>query len=212
MRWRHCSHRVKNIAAGNNMVRSRQATASTVHATAAASDQFDVSELGRYSPAGIAALALPCATAEIVGRLRGVLKPLSRIYPRRIRPMNSPGAVEWLRSCPRSSASTTTSSSRAHLLADAGCRRSSATAGPHVERRGIGVHEAHRRRHVRAVASTTTGRKADCWVYEDLVYINKRHVAAVGFDRDEMTMSPITYDEMRPGCYEPEGPPRRHGR
>ena len=48
------------------------------------------------------------------------------------------------------------------------------------------------------------GPKADCWVYEDLVYINKRHVAAVGFDRDDMTMSPITYDEMRPGCYEPK--------
>jgi predicted TIM-barrel fold metal-dependent hydrolase len=40
-------------------------------------------------------------------------------------------------------------------------------------------------------------------VYEDLVYVNKRHVAAVGFDRDDMTMSPITYDEMRPGCYDP---------
>ena len=55
------------------------------------------------------------------------------------------------------------------------------------------------------------GPQADCWVYEDLVYINKRHVAAVGFDRDDMTMSPITYDEMRPGCYEPEGAHRRHG-
>ena len=48
------------------------------------------------------------------------------------------------------------------------------------------------------------GPQADCWVYEDLVYIHKRHVAAVGFDRDDMTMSPITYDEMRPGCYEPK--------
>ena len=48
------------------------------------------------------------------------------------------------------------------------------------------------------------GPQADCWVYEDLVYINKRHVAAVGFDRDDMTLSPITYDEMRPGCYDPK--------
>jgi predicted TIM-barrel fold metal-dependent hydrolase len=48
------------------------------------------------------------------------------------------------------------------------------------------------------------GPEADCWVYEDLVYIHKRHVAAVGFSRDEMTMSPITYDEMRPGCYDPK--------
>ncbi|MCH2424526.1 MAG: amidohydrolase [Acidimicrobiales bacterium] len=43
----------------------------------------------------------------------------------------------------------------------------------------------------------------DIWFYEDLVHPNKRHVAAVGFDRDEMTMAPITYDEMRPGCYDP---------
>jgi predicted TIM-barrel fold metal-dependent hydrolase len=48
------------------------------------------------------------------------------------------------------------------------------------------------------------GPQADCWVYEDLVYIHKRHVAAVGYSRDEMTMSPMTYDEMRPGCYEPK--------
>ena len=44
----------------------------------------------------------------------------------------------------------------------------------------------------------------DIWFYEGLVYPNKRHVAAVGFTREEMTMSPITYDEMRPGCYEPK--------
>ena len=29
-------------------------------------------------------------------------------------------------------------------------------------------------------------------------------MASVGFPRDEMTLSPITYDEMRPGCYEPQ--------
>ncbi len=75
--------------------------------------------------------------------------------------------------------------------------------GPRVERRGIGTM-----RHVGGGAYEQTfdpdGPLADCWVYEDLVYINKRHVAAVGFDRDNMTMSPITYDEMRPGCYEPK--------
>ena len=46
--------------------------------------------------------------------------------------------------------------------------------------------------------------KADCWIYGDLVAPHKRHVAAVGFDRDDMTASPITYDEMRPGCYDPK--------
>jgi predicted TIM-barrel fold metal-dependent hydrolase len=75
--------------------------------------------------------------------------------------------------------------------------------GPKAERRGIGDME-----HIGGGTYRQTfhphGPQADCWVYEDLVYINKRHVAAVGFDRDDMTMSPITYDEMRPGCYEPK--------
>ena len=75
--------------------------------------------------------------------------------------------------------------------------------GPKVERRGIG-----QMRHVGGGSYEQNfdddGPKADCWVYEDLVYIHKRHVAAVGFDRDDMTMSPITYDEMRPGCYDPK--------
>src|SRR4030095_9386446 len=31
-----------------------------------------------------------------------------------------------------------------------------------------------------------------------------RGVAAVGCARDDMTLSRITYDEMRPGCYEPK--------
>ena len=74
---------------------------------------------------------------------------------------------------------------------------------PRVERRGIGTM-----RHVGGGTYEQTfdpdGPEADCWVYEDLVYIHKRHVAAVGFDRDEMTMTPMTYDEMRPGCYDPK--------
>jgi predicted TIM-barrel fold metal-dependent hydrolase len=75
-------------------------------------------------------------------------------------------------------------------------------AGPRVERRGIGTM-----RHVGGGSYEQTfdpeGPEADCWIYEDLVYINKRHVAAAGFDRDEMEMVPITYGEMRAGCYDP---------
>ena len=75
--------------------------------------------------------------------------------------------------------------------------------GPRVERRGIGAM-----RHVGGgsyeQAFDPDGPQADCWLFEDLVYIHKRHVAAVGFDRDDMTMSPITYDEMRDGCYDPK--------
>ncbi|HEV3226510.1 MAG TPA: amidohydrolase family protein [Acidimicrobiales bacterium] len=75
--------------------------------------------------------------------------------------------------------------------------------GPRVERRGIG-HMRHIGGGVYEQTFHPDGPKADCWIFGDLVYINKRHVAAVGFDRDDMTMSPITYDEMRPGCYEPK--------
>jgi predicted TIM-barrel fold metal-dependent hydrolase len=75
--------------------------------------------------------------------------------------------------------------------------------GPRSERRGIG-----HMRHVGGGAYEQTfdpdGPQADCWIYEDLVYINKRHVAAVGYERDEMEMVPITYDEMRPGCWDPK--------
>ena len=75
-------------------------------------------------------------------------------------------------------------------------------AGPRIERRGIGSM-----RHVGGGTYEQTfdpdGPQADCWIFEDLVYIHKRHVAAVGFDRDDMSMSPITYEEMRAGCYEP---------
>ena len=75
--------------------------------------------------------------------------------------------------------------------------------GPRSERRGIGTM-----RHIGGGTYEQTydpaGPQGDCWVFEDLVYINKRHVAAVGFDRDDMTAVPITYEEMRPGCYDPK--------
>jgi predicted TIM-barrel fold metal-dependent hydrolase len=45
---------------------------------------------------------------------------------------------------------------------------------------------------------------ADCWQFGDLLVPHKRVSASVGFERDEMGLFPITYDEMRPGCYEPK--------
>ncbi|MEZ5170341.1 MAG: amidohydrolase family protein [Acidimicrobiia bacterium] len=75
--------------------------------------------------------------------------------------------------------------------------------GPRVERHGLGD--------LRFVGGTRyeytltdDGPPCDIWFYEDQMYPHKRHVAAVGFDRDEMTLSAITYDEMRDGCYEPK--------
>jgi len=77
-----------------------------------------------------------------------------------------------------------------------------ADRAPRVERRGIGPMR-HTGGGTYDITWDEDGPQADCWFFEDLVYVHKRHVAAVGFDRDDMTMSPITYDEMRPGCYEP---------
>jgi predicted TIM-barrel fold metal-dependent hydrolase len=48
------------------------------------------------------------------------------------------------------------------------------------------------------------GPACDWWIYEDLKFPLKRHIAAAGFDRDEMTLSAITYDEMRKGCWDPK--------
>ncbi len=74
---------------------------------------------------------------------------------------------------------------------------------PRIERRGIGPM-VHVGGGTYEISWDPEGPQADCWIFEDLVYVHKRHVAAAGFDRDDMTMSPITYDEMRPGCYEPK--------
>ncbi len=73
--------------------------------------------------------------------------------------------------------------------------------GPRVERRGIeSMTFLGGTRY--DIVYDDDAPPADCWIYEDLVAPHKRHVAAVGFPREEMSLSPITYDEMRPGCYD----------
>ncbi len=47
------------------------------------------------------------------------------------------------------------------------------------------------------------GTPCDWWRFEDLMIPRTRVESAVGFDRADVTVSPITYDEMRPGCYDP---------
>ena len=62
---------------------------------------------------------------------------------------------------------------------------------------------------------TDDGEWGDYWLYEDrLIYVHKRHVAIPldatpggdlqKFDRLKMPIAPLTYDDMRPGCYEPK--------
>ncbi len=49
----------------------------------------------------------------------------------------------------------------------------------------------------------TAGPLAAWWLYEDHMYSLKRMIAAAGYPADEITLTSITYDEMRPGCYHP---------
>ncbi len=48
------------------------------------------------------------------------------------------------------------------------------------------------------------GELGDWWLYEDKQIPQTRLSAAVGFDRDEVKVVGITYDEMRDGCYDPK--------
>lgn len=49
----------------------------------------------------------------------------------------------------------------------------------------------------------TTGPNAAWWVYEDRWTSLKRYVAAAGVPADEVSMKPITFEDMRPGCWQP---------
>jgi len=79
-----------------------------------------------------------------------------------------------------------------------------ADRGPKIVRRGIRdidyVGTANYVEHFDDDSPT----KVDCWIYEDLVYTHKRMVAAAGYSKEEMTLTPVTYDDMRPGCYDPK--------
>ena len=86
--------------------------------------------------------------------------------------------------------------------------------GPRVERAGWAafVHKPGARYEN---TMDPDGQLGDYWVFEDkIIYVHKRFVAIpldatpdgdiASFDRTVMEMTPVTYDEMRPGCYERE--------
>ena len=49
-----------------------------------------------------------------------------------------------------------------------------------------------------------TGDLCDWWLYEDKRVPQTRLSAAVGFDRDDVKVTGITYEEMRRGCWDPK--------
>jgi len=84
--------------------------------------------------------------------------------------------------------------------------------GPRVERARWGsfVHKAGAR-YVNTM--DPDGDEGDYWVYDgEIIYVHKKFVAIpleatpdgdlTRFDRTVMEMTPLTYDEMRPGCYD----------
>jgi predicted TIM-barrel fold metal-dependent hydrolase len=44
----------------------------------------------------------------------------------------------------------------------------------------------------------------DFWLFETLRYPMTLVMAAAGLPREDVTVSPVTFEEMRPGCYEPK--------
>ena len=62
------------------------------------------------------------------------------------------------------------------------------------------VNDADRR--VQAVTMATDGPETDFWVYEDLAVAFSAGFAAAGLDMDEIGLAPISYSQMRPGCWQ----------
>ncbi len=84
--------------------------------------------------------------------------------------------------------------------------------GPRVERGRWGDFRLKAGAHY-DMTQDPEGMWGDYWVYEDrIIYVHKRFVAipleatpdgdVSKFDRTKMVMTAITYDEMRPGCYD----------
>ena len=48
----------------------------------------------------------------------------------------------------------------------------------------------------------TDGDPVAWWHYEDHLYSVKRLIAAAGYPAEEITMTGITFDDMRPGCWQ----------
>ena len=49
-----------------------------------------------------------------------------------------------------------------------------------------------------------SGRPVAWWFYEEQRYSVKRLIAAAGYPAEEITTDGITFDEMRPGCWQPQ--------
>jgi predicted TIM-barrel fold metal-dependent hydrolase len=74
--------------------------------------------------------------------------------------------------------------------------------GPHIELLPAGVPKLVGSGYVEAPG--VGGPDVAWWCYEDHRASLKRTIAAVGFPREEVELRGVRYDEMRPGCWNPE--------
>ena len=85
--------------------------------------------------------------------------------------------------------------------------------GPRVERKRWGAFSLQRAAKY-TMTEDADGEWGDAWIYDDqLVYVQKKFVAIpkaatpggdlAKFDKTVMTMTATTYDDMRPGCWDP---------
>jgi predicted TIM-barrel fold metal-dependent hydrolase len=75
-------------------------------------------------------------------------------------------------------------------------------AGPRIERRYTSGQE-HVGGGAFAPIWANEGKPVDCWIFDGNVLPHRRMMCAVGYARDDMEPLPMTYEEMRPGCYDP---------
>ena len=73
--------------------------------------------------------------------------------------------------------------------------------GPRYARRRVGLTRWQQGSFV--TDKDDNGAETDVWLFEDVVKPIRRNIAAAGLDRDEMDLNPISFDEMRKGCFDP---------
>ena len=75
-------------------------------------------------------------------------------------------------------------------------------AGPHIAYMPGGVPRLEGASYVESPG--TDGPLVAWWCYEDHRASVKRTIAAAGFPAEEVVLKGVTFDEMRPGCWQPE--------
>jgi predicted TIM-barrel fold metal-dependent hydrolase len=76
--------------------------------------------------------------------------------------------------------------------------------GPRIERRRVASLSFGNQADFQVARDDADGQEADVWVFENLAVPHKRMTAGAGFPLDERDLTPITYERMRPGCYDPK--------